>query len=102
MEEVNKSAEVDIDTDGVQEQEINVEAPKGGDEAFSKKEEVDLGYTDVTGGAFTATTANTASTQVLFLNASELKQYIKVNKVVAGGTGAGAVSVTALFSNKYG
>tara|TARA_X000000368_G_C22979028_1_gene689008 strand:- start:839 stop:1228 length:390 start_codon:yes stop_codon:yes gene_type:complete len=59
-------------------------------------------YTDVTGGAFTATTANTASTQVLFLNASELKQYIKVNKVVAGGSGAGAVSVTALFSNKYG
>jgi len=50
MEEVNKSAEVDIDTDGVQEQEVNVEAPQGGDEAFSKKEEVDLGYTDVTGG----------------------------------------------------
>ena len=50
MEEVNKSAEVDIDTDGVQEQEVNVEAPKGGDEAFEKKEEVDLGYTDVTGG----------------------------------------------------
>ena len=37
MEEVNKSAEVDIDTDGVQEQEVNVEAPQGGDEAFSKK-----------------------------------------------------------------
>lgn len=50
MEEVNKSAEVDIDTDGVQEQEINVETPKGVDEAFAKKEEVDLGYTDVTGG----------------------------------------------------
>ena len=50
MEEVNKSAEVDIDTDGVQEQEVNVEAPQSGGEAFEKKEEVDLGYTDVTGG----------------------------------------------------
>ena len=49
MEEVNKSAEVDIDTDGVQEQEVNVEAPQGVMKRF-QKEEVDLGYTDVTGG----------------------------------------------------
>ena len=50
MAEENTTPEVELDTDGVQEQEINVETPKGGNEAFEKKEEVDLGYTDVTGG----------------------------------------------------
>ena len=50
MAEENITPEVEIDTDGVEEQEINVETPKGDNEAFEKKEEVDLGYTDVTGG----------------------------------------------------
>tara|TARA_R100000664_G_scaffold1326_1_gene3410 strand:- start:260 stop:1243 length:984 start_codon:yes stop_codon:yes gene_type:complete len=50
MAEENTTPEVELDTDGVQEQEINVETPKVGNEAFEKKEEVDLGYTDVTGG----------------------------------------------------
>ena len=102
MAEENKVPQVELDTDGVNDINVDVPEAKEPDESFAQKETVDLGYTDVTGGAFTATTANTASTQVLFLNASELKQYIKVNKVVAGGSGAGAVSVTALFSNKYG
>jgi len=50
MENINKEAEVELDTDGVKEQEVSVESPQSGNEAFEKKEEVDLGYTDVTGG----------------------------------------------------
>ena len=49
MEDINKTADVELDTDGVKE-EVNVETPQTGNEAFEKKEEVDLGYTDVTGG----------------------------------------------------
>ena len=41
MAEENTTPEVELDTDGVQEQEINVETPKGGNEAFEKKEEVE-------------------------------------------------------------
>ena len=44
-EENNQSAE--LDTDGVNEQTINVETPDGDTTAFEKKEDVDLGYTDV-------------------------------------------------------
>ena len=50
MEDINKTADVELDTDGVKEEEVNVETPQTGNEAFEKKEEVDLGYTDVTGG----------------------------------------------------
>jgi len=50
MAEENKSPEVEIDTDGVNEETINVEAPEVSNEAFEKKQDVDLGYTDVTGG----------------------------------------------------
>ncbi len=42
--------QVEIDTDGVNEETIEVDAPKVSDEAFEKKQDVDLGYTDVTGG----------------------------------------------------
>jgi len=58
-------------------------------------------YTDVSGGAFTTTTANTASVQKIYVNASNLKRYVKVSITVAGGTGAGAVSVVGLGSKKY-
>ncbi len=58
-------------------------------------------YTDVSGGAFTTTAANTASVQKIYVNASNLKRYIKVSITVAGGTGAGAVSVVAVGSKKY-
>jgi len=49
MAEENKNPEVELDTDGVNEQTINVESPAEGNEEFGKKEDVDLGYTDVSG-----------------------------------------------------
>ena len=58
-------------------------------------------YTDVTGGGFTTTSANTALVEKIYLNVSELKQYLKVSTTVAGGTGAGALAVVALASKKY-
>jgi hypothetical protein len=49
MAEDNKNPEVEIDTDGVNEETIEVDAPKVSNEAFEKKQEVDLGYVDVSG-----------------------------------------------------
>ena len=48
MAEENKQA-VELDTDGVNEETIQVEQPEEQSTAFEKKEEVDLGYTDVSG-----------------------------------------------------
>ena len=59
-------------------------------------------YTDVTGGAFTTTTANTASLQQITVNVTSLKRFVKATATVAGGTGAGAVAVIGLASAKYG
>jgi len=59
-------------------------------------------YTDVTGGGFTTTTANTASLQKIFVNVSNLKRFVKASVTVGGGTGAGAVAVIGLASAKYG
>ena len=59
-------------------------------------------YTDVADGAFTTTTANTALVEKISVNTDKLKRYIKVSITVAGGSGAGAVSVVALGSKKYG
>tara|TARA_R110000868_G_scaffold161950_1_gene392877 strand:+ start:571 stop:951 length:381 start_codon:yes stop_codon:yes gene_type:complete len=59
-------------------------------------------YTDVTGGAFTTTTANTASLQKITVNVTSLKRFVKATATVAGGTGAGAVAVIGLASAKYG
>lgn len=50
MAEQNNSPEVDLDTDGVNEQTISIDAPEVSNEAFDKKEEVDLGYVDVSQG----------------------------------------------------
>jgi len=36
------------------------------------------------------------------VNTNALKRFVKVSVTVAGGTGAGAVSVVALGSKKYG
>jgi len=47
MAEENKSPEVELDTDGVNDQTIDIETPEEKTSAFEKKEEVDLGYTDV-------------------------------------------------------
>ena len=50
MAEENKSPEVELDTDGVNETNVDVPEAKEPDESFAQKEDVDLGYTDVTGG----------------------------------------------------
>ena len=49
-----KNPEVEIDTSGINEETIEVDAPKVSDEAFEKKQDVDLGYVDVSGGGKTA------------------------------------------------
>ena len=58
-------------------------------------------FGDVSGAAFTTTTANTALVETLTVNTDEIKRYARVVITVAGGTGAGAVSVTALGRKKY-
>ena len=59
-------------------------------------------FADVSGAAFTTTTANTALVESLVVNSDEIKRYARVVITVAGGTGAGAVSVTGLARKKYG
>jgi len=54
MAEETKNSEVELDTDGVNEETISVESPEVGNESFEKKEEVDLGYVDVSQGGKTA------------------------------------------------
>ena len=54
MAEENKNPEVEIDTDGVNEQTINVDAPEVSNEAFEKKQDVDLGYVDISNGGKSA------------------------------------------------
>ena len=58
-------------------------------------------WADVTDGAFTTTAANTAAFEQIALNVSDLKRYVRTNSTVAGGTGTGAVNVTAYASKKY-
>jgi hypothetical protein len=58
-------------------------------------------YTDVTGGAFTVTAANTASVQKIAVHSDNMKRFIKAVVTVAGGTGAGAVTIVGLGSKKY-
>ena len=48
MADDNNQTSVELDTDGVNEETINVETPKEEASAFERKEDVDLGYTDVT------------------------------------------------------
>ena len=45
-----KNPSVELDTDGVNDQTIEVETPTESASEFEKKEDVDLGYTDVSGG----------------------------------------------------
>jgi len=58
-------------------------------------------WSDVTDGGFTTTAANTAAFEQIALNVSDLKRYVRTNSTVAGGTGTGAVNVTAYASKKY-
>ena len=50
MAENKTNPEVELDTDGVNEETVIVDAPEVSTEAFEKKQEVDLGYIDVSGG----------------------------------------------------
>lgn len=59
-------------------------------------------YTDLSGAAFTTTTANTALVEQLVVNSDEAERFIKCVVTVAGGTGTGAVSVLGLAAPKYG
>jgi hypothetical protein len=59
-------------------------------------------YTDVSGGGFTTSGANAAVTEKISINTDSIKRFIKASVTVAGGTGAGAVSVVAFGSKKYG
>ena len=54
MAEDKSNPEVEIDTSGVNEETIEVDAPNVSDEAFEKKQEVDLGYVDVSNGGKSA------------------------------------------------
>ena len=47
MAEETKNAEVELDTDGVNEERVDIPEAKEPDESFAKKEDVDLGYTDI-------------------------------------------------------
>ena len=58
-------------------------------------------FTDITNGSFTTTSANTAAFEQIALNVSDLKRYVRAVTTVAGGTGAGALNVTAYASKKY-
>ena len=62
----------------------------------------DVSYTDVSGAAFTTTGADTALAETLTVNTDEINRYARVSITVAGGTGTGAVSVSALAQPKYG
>jgi len=59
------------------------------------------GYTDVTGGAFTAAAANTAGFATLTLQGDALKRYLRVQFTVSGGSGTGAACVVGRGSAKY-
>ena len=60
MAEENKNPEVELDTDGVVEQNVDVPEAKEPDESFAQKENVDLGYTDVSKDEDNVTGENTA------------------------------------------
>ena len=47
MAEETKNAEVELDTDGVNEEKVDIPEAKEPDESFAQKEDVDLGYTDI-------------------------------------------------------
>tara|TARA_Y100001963_G_scaffold34662_1_gene48277 strand:+ start:1160 stop:1540 length:381 start_codon:yes stop_codon:yes gene_type:complete len=58
-------------------------------------------FTDISSGSFTTTSSNTAAFEQIALNVSELKRYVRAVTTVAGGTGAGALTVLAYASKKY-
>jgi len=59
-------------------------------------------FTDLSGAAFSTTAANTASVQKIAVNIDDARRYVRAVITVAGGTGAGAVSVKGVAFPKYG
>jgi len=59
-------------------------------------------FTDLSGAAFSTTGANAASVQKLAVNIDDARRYVRAVITVAGGTGAGAVSVKGVAFPKYG
>ena len=57
-------------------------------------------FADVSGAAFTTTTANTALVESLTVNTDEIKRYARV-VIDVTGSGTGAVSVVGLGRKKY-
>ena len=59
-------------------------------------------FSDLSGAAFDTTAANAASVQKIAVDIDNCKRYVRAVITVAGGTGAGAVSVKGLAFPKYG
>jgi hypothetical protein len=59
-------------------------------------------FNDLSGAAFSTTGANAASVQKLAVNIDDARRYVRAVITVAGGTGAGAVSVKGVAFPKYG
>ena len=59
-------------------------------------------FSDLSGAAFDTTSANTASVQKIAVDIDNCKRYVRAVITVAGGSGAGAVSVKGLAFPKYG
>ena len=76
-------------------------AGAGADLTFRIEESADDStYTAVTGGTFTAI-ANAASKQVLTLNASELKKYIRLSCTAETGTASSSVTCFGFGTKQY-
>jgi len=76
-------------------------AGAGADLLFRIEESADdSAYTAVTGGTFTAI-ANAAFKQVLTLNASELKKYIRLSCTAETGTASSAVTCFGYGTKQY-
>ena len=76
-------------------------AGAGADLLFRIEESADdSAYTAVTGGTFTAI-ANAASKQVLTLNASELKRYIRLSCTAETGTASSYVTCFGYGTKQY-
>lgn len=62
----------------------------------------DTSFDDLSGAVFSTTAANTASVQKIAVNIDDARRYVRAVITVAGGTGAGAVSVKGVAFPKYG
>jgi hypothetical protein len=80
---------------------LGTAAGAGADLTFRIEDSADdLTYAAVTGGGFNAV-ANTASKQVLTLNASELKRYIRLSCTAETGTASSSISCIGYGTKQY-